>query len=85
MATRPFSHFPLEEQQQVAQVCRQVGLMPEEFEISDDVNGSAARRVSVRRVTTDATSAYQAGPDSPWVEEFESDLECGLYGRVGTA
>ncbi|KWR76416.1 hypothetical protein [Cupriavidus sp. IDO] len=82
MATRPFSLFPPEEQQQVAQVFSQVGLRPEDFEISDDVNGAAARRISVRRVSTDATSAYEAGPGSEWVEEFESDLECGLFGRV---
>ncbi|WP_354687029.1 hypothetical protein [Cupriavidus necator] len=82
MATRPFSQFPAEEQQQVAQACMHVGLAPEMFEITDDSNGNGARRVSVRRVGTDNQSAYETGPDAPWVEQFESDLECGLFGQV---
>ncbi|WP_041682184.1 MULTISPECIES: hypothetical protein [Cupriavidus] len=82
MATRPFSQFPADEQQQVTQVCMQVGLAPEMFDISDESNGGGARRVSVRRAGTDKQSIYEAGPGSVWVEEFESDLECGLFGQV---
>ncbi|MNY82218.1 hypothetical protein D3C86_2241910 [compost metagenome] len=52
------------------------------FDISDESNGNGARRVSVRRAGTDKQSVYEAGPGSVWVEEFESDLECGLFGQV---
>lgn len=82
MATRPFTEFPADEQQQVLQVCRQVGLAAEMFEIFEESREAGVRRVSVRRVGTDKTSVYEAGPDSVWVEEFESDLECGLFGQV---
>ena len=82
MATRPFSDFSPEEQQQFAQVCRQMGMVPDDFDITDEGNGDALRRISVRRLSTDAGSAYEAGAGGEWVEEFESDLECGLFGRV---
>lgn len=82
MATRPFTEFPADEQQQVLQACTHVGLAAEMFDISDESQDAGARRVSVRRVGTDTTSVYEAGPGSVWVEEFESDLECGLFGQV---
>lgn len=82
MATRPFTEFPADEQQQALQACRHVGLAAEMFEITDESNGAGTRRVSVRRVGTDKTSVYDAGPGSVWMEEFESDLECGLFGQV---
>ncbi|QEZ45093.1 hypothetical protein [Cupriavidus oxalaticus] len=81
MATRPFSQFPADEQQQVTQACMHVGIALEAFQITDEGDG-AGRRVSVKRLGTDAVSVYEAGPGSVWVEEFESDLECGLFGRV---
>ncbi|QYY29203.1 MULTISPECIES: hypothetical protein [Cupriavidus] len=81
MATRPFSEFSPEEQQQFAQVCGQMGMAPDDFDVTDELNGNALRRISVRRLSTEASSAYQAG-GTEWVEEFESDLECGLFGRV---
>ncbi|MNT88731.1 hypothetical protein D3C72_2293410 [compost metagenome] len=58
-----------------------VGIATEAFQITDE-GGGEARRVSVKRLGTDAVSVYEAGPGSAWVEEFESDLECGLFGRV---
>lgn len=82
MATRPFSEFSAEEQQQFAQACRQMGMVPDDFDITDEMNGNAVRRISVRRLSTEASSAYEAGAGAEWVEEFESDLECGLFGRV---
>ncbi|MCO4888303.1 hypothetical protein MKD50_02860 [Cupriavidus sp. WGtm5] len=82
MATRPFTEFPADEQQQVLDVCRRVGLAAEMFDITDEVDDAGARRVSVRRVGTDNTSVYEAGAGTAWMEEFESDLECGLYGPV---
>ncbi|ODV42196.1 hypothetical protein AWV79_29355 [Cupriavidus sp. UYMMa02A] len=82
MATRPFSEFSEEEQEQFAQACRQMGMPPDDFDITDEMNGNAVRRVSVRRLSTEASSAYEAGAGAEWVEEFESDLECGLFGRV---
>ncbi|NOV22882.1 hypothetical protein E5S69_04935 [Cupriavidus necator] len=82
MATRPFTEFPADEQQQVVDACRHVGLAAEMFDITDERDGDDARRVSVRRVGTDKTSVYEAGTGTAWMEEFESDLECGLYGPV---
>ncbi|KAF7961499.1 hypothetical protein AWV80_32780 [Cupriavidus sp. UYMU48A] len=82
MATRPFSEFSEEEQEQFAQACRQMGMPADDFDITDEMNGNAVRRVSVRRLSTEASSAYEAGAGAAWVEEFESDLECGLFGRV---
>ncbi|MCO4863001.1 hypothetical protein MKD38_15030 [Cupriavidus sp. WGlv3] len=82
MATRPFTEFPADEQQQVLDVCRHVGLAAEMFDITDEGDDAGARRVSVRRVGTDKTSVYEAGAGTAWMEEFESDLECGLYGPV---
>lgn len=82
MATRPFTEFPADEQQELLQACKHVGLAAEMFEFSDESHDASARRVSVRRVGTDKTSVYEAGPGSAWIEEFESDLECGLFGQV---
>jgi hypothetical protein len=82
MATRPFTEFPADEQQQVLDACKHVGLAAEMFDISDERDGDGARRVSVRRVGTDKTSVYEAGTGAVWMEEFESDLECGLFGPV---
>jgi len=79
--TRQFTEFPNEERQDVEAVFRQVGLAIQEFEISD-VNGTTARQVTVRRQRTGAESVYDAGPGTAWVEEFESDLECGLFGQL---
>lgn len=79
--TRQFTEFPNEERQDVEAVFRQVGLAIQEFEISD-VNGTTARQVTVRRQRTGAESVYDAGPGTAWVEEFESDLECGLFGQI---
>lgn len=81
MTQRQFDQFPSNEQQDVAAVVQLVGLMPQDFEISD-VNGTSARQVTVRRQSTGAASVYDAGPGTAWVEEFESDLECGLFGQV---
>ncbi|SOY68792.1 conserved hypothetical protein [Cupriavidus taiwanensis] len=82
MATRPFTEFPADEQQQVQDACRHVGLAAAMFDITDEGDDAGARRVSVRRVGTDKTSVYEAGAGTAWMEEFESDLECGLYGPV---
>ncbi|WER50421.1 hypothetical protein CupriaWKF_33180 [Cupriavidus sp. WKF15] len=89
MARHLYREFPAEEQQAVAVACRQVGLAPQDFEIIDEVNdisaspsGGAARQVTVRRMATGSQSVYEDGESSPWIEEFESDLECGLFGRV---
>lgn len=81
MTMRQFDEFPPEERQDVEAVFRQVGLAIQDFEISD-ANGTAARQVTVRRQRTGAESVYDAGPGSSWVEEFESDLECGLFGQL---
>jgi hypothetical protein len=81
MANRPFSEFPAHERQDVEALFRQVGLPSQEFEISD-VNGTSARQVTVRRQRTGAESVYDASPGNAWVEEFESDLECGLFGQA---
>lgn len=81
MTMRQFTEFPAEERQNIEAVFRQVGLAPQEFEISD-VNGTVARQVTVRRQRTGAASVYDAGPGTTWIEEFESDLECGLFGQV---
>ncbi|CAG9173200.1 hypothetical protein [Cupriavidus pampae] len=81
MTQRQFGEFPFNEQQDVAAVVQLVGLMPQDFEISD-VNGTSARQVTVKRQSTGAASVYDAGPGTTWVEEFESDLECGLFGQV---
>ena len=81
MATRQFAEFPANERQDIEAVFRQVGLAAQEFEISD-VNGTSVRQVTVRRQSTGSESVYDAGPGSTWIEEFESDLECGLFGQV---
>jgi len=81
MAMRLFPDFPANEQQDIEAVFRQVGLALQEFEFSD-TNGTTARQVTVRRQKTGAESVYDAGPGTAWVEEFESDLECGLFGQV---
>ncbi|RZT36316.1 hypothetical protein [Cupriavidus agavae] len=81
MAARLLPQFPANEQQDIEAVFRQVGLAPQEFEISD-VNGTSSRKVTVRRQRTGAESVYDAGPGTTWVEEFESDLECGLFGQI---
>jgi len=81
MTMRQFDEFPPQERQDVEAVFRQVGLAVEEFDISD-VNGTAARQVTVRRQATGAESVYDAGPGTSWVEELESDLECGLFGQL---
>lgn len=78
---RQFDEFPPQERQEVEAVFRQVGLSVQEFEISD-ANGNAARQVTVRRQRTGAESVYDAGPGTAWVEELESDLECGLFGQL---
>ncbi|WP_423199941.1 MULTISPECIES: hypothetical protein [unclassified Cupriavidus] len=81
MAQRQFAEFPSNEQQEVSAAVRMLGLMPQDFEIFD-VNGTSARQVTVRRQSTGAASIYDAGPGTAWWEEFESDLECGLFGQV---
>ncbi len=81
MARHLFPDFPTAEQEQFAVVCRQVGLAPQEFDVTD-TNGDAARQVTVRRPLTGAESAYDAAQGKSWIEEFESDLECGLFGQV---
>ncbi len=83
MTMRQFTEFPANERQDIEAVFRQVGLVPQEFEISD-VNGTSARQVTVRRQRTGAESVYDAGPGTSWVEEFESDLECGLFGQMSS-
>nr|WP_315598624.1 hypothetical protein [uncultured Cupriavidus sp.] len=80
-SARQFAEFPAEERQAVEAVFSQIGLASQEFEISD-VNGTSARQVTVRRQRTGAESVYDASPGTPWVEEFESDLECGLFGQA---
>ncbi|MGO4303604.1 hypothetical protein [Cupriavidus sp. RAF12] len=81
MAHRQFPDFPVNERQDVEALLMQVGLTSQEFEISD-VNGTSSRQVMVRRQRTGAESVYDAGPGTTWIEEFESDLECGLFGQV---
>ncbi|SDC84471.1 hypothetical protein SAMN05216345_104131 [Cupriavidus sp. YR651] len=81
MAHRQFPDFPVNERQDVEALLTQVGLTSQEFEISD-VNGTSSRQVMVRRQRTGAESVYDAGPGTTWIEEFESDLECGLFGQV---
>lgn len=80
MANRLFSEFPTHERQDVEAVFRQVGLASQEFEISD-IQSESARQVTVRRQRTGAESVYDASPGNAWIEEFESDLECGLFGQ----
>ncbi|KWR88395.1 hypothetical protein [Cupriavidus sp. IDO] len=89
MARHLYREFPADEQKAVATVCTQVGLAPQDFEITDEVNdfaaspsGTAARQVTVRRMATGSQSVYEDSESSPWIVEFESDLECGLFGRV---
>lgn len=81
MARHLFPDFPAEEQQQFSAICHQVGLAPQEFDVTD-ANGDAARQVTVRRPSTGAESVYDAAQGANWLEEFESDLECGLFGQV---
>lgn len=81
MTTRQFAEFPPNERQDIEALLRQVGLASQDFDISD-VNGTSARQVMVRRQRTGAESVYDAGPGSAWIEEFESDLECGLFGQI---
>ena len=83
MAMRQFAEFPANERQDLEALFRQVGLAAQEFEVFD-VNGTSARQVTVRRQRTGAESVYEAGPGSALIEEFESDLECGLFGQVST-
>ncbi|GAA0842725.1 MAG: hypothetical protein CL858_11185 [Cupriavidus sp.] len=81
MPTRQFADFPANEKQELEAVFQHLGLALDEFEISD-TNGTSARQVTVRRQRTGAESVYDASPGAAWVEEIESDLECGLFGRV---
>ncbi|GJG97322.1 hypothetical protein [Cupriavidus pauculus] len=83
MTMRQFDEFSPDERHDVEAVFRQVGLAVQEFEISD-VNGTTARQVTVRRQRTGAESVYDAGPGTAWVEELESDLECGLFGQLSS-
>lgn len=88
MARHLYREFSADEQQAVAAVCRQVRLAPQDFDIMDEVNnissptGAAARQVTVRRIATGSQSVYEDGDSSPWIVEFQSDRECGLFGRV---
>ncbi|MBB1633067.1 MULTISPECIES: hypothetical protein [Cupriavidus] len=86
MAKHPFSQFPEDEQREVVALCTRLGFVPEDFEITDegfqpDDGDPAQRQVSVRRPAMDAQSAYDASEGAGWIEEFESDLECGLFGQ----
>lgn len=81
MPARQFTEFPASERQDVEAVFRQIGLPSDEFDISD-VNGTSARQVTVRRQRTGAESVYDASAGAAWIEELESDLECGLFGQV---
>ncbi|GAB7547381.1 hypothetical protein [Cupriavidus sp. CuC1] len=86
MAKHLFSQFPEDEQRAVVAVCSRLGFVPDDFEITDegfqpDNGDPAPRQVSVRRPATDAQSAYDASEGPGWIEEFESDLECGLFGQ----
>ncbi len=81
MTMRQLADFPANERQDIEVLLRQVGFAAQDFEISD-VNRTSARQVTVRRQRTGAESVYDAGPGATWIEEFESDLECGLFGQV---
>lgn len=87
MAKHLFPQFPEDEQSAVATLCARLGFAPEDFEIKDEggepANGDVRpRQVSVRRLATDAQSIYDASEGPGWIEEFESDLECGLFGKA---
>jgi len=92
MNKHQFLEFPVEEREQMAAVCERVGLAPDDFEVVDETTdadeavasgvGTALRKVSVKRLSTGTQSIYEAEPPSSWVEEFESDLECGLFGPL---
>ncbi|MDF3886487.1 hypothetical protein [Cupriavidus basilensis] len=87
MAKHLFPQFPADEQREVVALCERLGFAPEDFEIKDEgsepANGGVRRRqVSVRRLATEAQSMYDASEGPGWIGEFESDLECGLFGQA---
>lgn len=90
MIKRQILDFPVTEREQMAEVCKQVGLAPGDFEVTDEMRdtdagsdgGAATRTVSVKRVGTEVLSVYEDDPPGTWLEQFESDLECGLFGPL---
>ncbi|MDF3834814.1 hypothetical protein P3W85_17890 [Cupriavidus basilensis] len=86
MAKHLFPQFSADEQREVVALCARIGFLPEDFEITDEGSEPASggvrrRQVSIRRLATQAQSVYDASEGPGWIEEFESDLECGLFGQ----
>ncbi|MGO4327986.1 hypothetical protein AB4Z48_26145 [Cupriavidus sp. 2TAF22] len=82
MAEQLYPHLPADEQHEVQVLCERLGFVPNDFEIQQEpVVAGDPRRLSVRRLSNSAQSAYEAAPGLEWIEELESDLECGLYGQ----
>jgi hypothetical protein len=87
MAKLLFPQLPEDEQREVATLCARLGFAAQDFEIKDEgaepaSGGVRRRQVRVRRPATDAQSVYDASEGPGWIEEFESDLECGLFGQA---
>ncbi|WP_420997091.1 hypothetical protein ACKI2N_013255 [Cupriavidus sp. 30B13] len=82
MAEQLYPHLPADEQHEVQVLCERLGFAPDDFEIAQEqADAGQPRRLGVRRLSTNAQSAYEAPPGLAWIEELESDLECGLYGQ----
>lgn len=90
MIKRQIQDFPVAEREQMAEICKRVGLAPGDFEVTDETRDAGAgsdasmatRKVSVKRAGTEAQSVYEDDPPGTWLEQFESDLECGLFGPL---
>src|SRR6185312_5172780 len=66
---------------------REIGLRPADFEILQRADPSASHpgaitgRVTVLRKSSGASMTYQAGTGSHWLEQLETDLKLGAFGK----